>query len=365
MLQTILIYFTFLLGMFTSVSSSKKLFLLFMTLLWIIASIRVGQGPDYYGYYHAYLILDSNPIDELSNPIAYQELLFRLLGSSIKAFGLEYQSFLSLIAAISLYYIGKIAWRYSAFPILTALLFFSMFYFTWPYSGIRQGLILCIGAYYFMYCAHNNKFILFILISFALSLIHLSAIFFIFFFIVYKMHLSKKMIIFLSIIIIFLSFYFQHEIVQFINFLPYNERVFFYSQSFYTTSYFDFKTFSRLIIFIILLFIYNEVRKKDDLVLSGVCSISIASFPLYAMFKFSEILASQASLYGFIFIILVLPNYLNRGHNSKLKIFKLLFILLFSTMFFYKTYTYTIITSEKNAENIKLIDDVYKAYDDF
>ena len=356
MIQTSLIVFALIFGIYNSTSKSKYVFIFLSVLIWLIASIRYAQGPDYFAYALAYYRLDINPLEEFSKPLILEhEILFRILGSTIKSFGFSYQLYLATIAAISIFFISRLSWKYSPYPILSLLLFYSAFYFTWPYSGLRQGLTLCIGSYYLIDCIKNNQPIKYLIIAIFLSLIHLSAALSIIFYFACKLTFEIRVQTFLAISGLIISLFLQQIIENIIYIVPFAERVLFYEEGFNSSSFLDFKTISRLFIFFVSIYIYNIFRKNNDALGMQISASLMISFLVYTTLKFSEILAAQISLYGFILLIIVFPRYLNIPEKLFKRDLKLVLFIFFSISYFTKTYTDMVISSEKNKYNESLL----------
>ena len=146
-MHTSMLLTLFIFGLSFSLSKSKVITYIFFFLLFLLASLKFGEGPDYFAYYDAFNALSSNPFEELEKPLLLnQEPGFRLIGSTLKFLGFNYQSYLAVFALVSCFYIARLSLAYSVYPVMTGLLFYAAFFFTWPYSGIRQGFVLCVGS---------------------------------------------------------------------------------------------------------------------------------------------------------------------------------------------------------------------------
>ena len=137
--------------------------------------------------------------------------------------------------------------------------------------------------------------------------------------------------------------------------MPFAERVLFYEEGFNSSSFLDFKTISRLFIFFVSIYIYNIFRKNNDALGMQISASLMISFLVYTTLKFSEILAAQISLYGFILLIIVFPRYLNIPEKLFKRDLKLVLFIFFSISYFTKTYTDMVISSEKNKYNESLL----------
>jgi hypothetical protein len=345
------LHLTFLQGLISSLSRSKTFFYLFAFFLWLLASLRSGQGPDYYPYAIAYKLLDDNPIQEMEKVIVSQEPLFRLIGSVCKNIGLNYQGYLAVVAFFSIFFITRVISKYSKYPVLSLLLFYAMFYFTWPYSGLRQGLTICIGTYYLTEAVARKYNLKYLFVSVILSLVHLSAITSSGFLLIKSFFLKTSYVFCFAFFSIILSITLNKFIPNILSAIPFADRILFYKSEFGSTSYLDFKTISRFIFWVIGLVFYLGFKRVGDELNAKLTLIAIFSFPVYLTLKFSEILAAHISLYGFILYILIIPNYLYMVKGLIPKNIKFLLITLLCCLFYLKTFNYMQTASKQNLEH--------------
>ena len=129
--------------------------------------------------------------------------------------------------------------------------------------------------------------------------------------------------------------------MEIFNRLPYGDRLDYYFRlgdpDDFTINYFDFKSISRFIL--LLLFGVFLAKNYDNTngIQSKIMNIYVISFCVYYALRFLEILASNASIYGFVLIVVILPNMygkLKNGPNSKAF---LISVSILSTAFFFKT----------------------------
>lgn len=324
---------TYLIGAFISFRRSSFLFYGYLTVLWLLASFRFGVGPDYFSYYDLYSFLEDSVIREFE-VYSGQELLFRLFGAALKSISVPYQVYLSIVALISLGYISAAVRKYSSLPILSLFLYYSFFYLVWTYSGIRQGLTLSIGTYYLLECISDRKHIKFIIITSLLTLIHASSIVLL---ILYLFSILNFGLPLLSLIIfgsIIFSLFPTVDYLNFLSFIPFIDRVQFYAPHFNSESLkiLDFKSIARIGFMLLGLFAFYYC--KDSLFQRRVINVYLTSFAIYFALKFSEVLAANLSMYGFILLIFIIPNL--HLKFKKNKIFYSLFIFLISFLFLLK-----------------------------
>jgi len=317
--------------------NSKSFFYSYLFLLLILASFRYGVGPDYFGYLYLYSLANTSLIEQIGE-LTGQELLFRLFGSALNYINFSYQEYLAVAALITLYYVGRICREYSRYPVFSLYLYFCLFYFVWVFSGIRQGLTLAIGVYYLLQCLESRKHIKFVIVVYLLTLIHASSLILLPIYILANLNVRRKTLL----IGVFFCFCISLMPAQYLwaifSYLPYYERIEFYERNAVeTVNIFDFKSISRLILLVLIGIVFAKSYSKNDEIQKKIMDVYVASFGVYYAFRFVEILAANASLYGFMLIIIILPNMygkLKNGPNSKVF---LMFVLVFSVAYFFKT----------------------------
>lgn len=324
---------TYLLGALFSFRKSPYLFYGYLLVLWLLASFRFGVGPDYFAYYDLYSSLEDSVLREFQVESG-QEILFRLFGAALKTISVPYEVYSSIVALVSLFYIGAAARKYSTSPILSLFLYYAFFYLVWTYSGIRQGLTLSIGTYYLLESIYYRKHIKFFLIVTLLAMIHSSSIILLLFYALSMLNFGSRTLALLIIASIIFSLFPIVDYIGYLSFIPLLDRVLIYAQhfNFEAVKIFDFKSISR-IGFMLLGFIALHYY-RDSLFHRRVISIYIISFPLYFLLKFSEILAANLTMYGFILSIFIIP-FLSLKINKN-KIIYLIFIYVISFIFLLK-----------------------------
>ncbi|ALV21538.1 EpsG family protein [Carnobacterium antarcticum] len=329
-------YLIYLYGLLGSLKSKKNkfFFITFLLILIILSFVRYGIGPDYFSYNFLYERLSISPIQEFKYGIDNQEILFRVLGSTLKNIGLSYQQYLGTLAIISLYFITKTCWKFSHKPYMSLFLYYSFFYFVWTFSGLRQGLTISIGMYYFLKFKSENKNIKFFIMIIILSQIHYSIIVLIPLYYLSNINWSKKGLTNLSAVSIFISLLPIGKVIPLISGIPVINRIVPYVNVNYSIlNVFDFQSFARIFFLIMGIWYYDQFTKinyKSKIIMNTY----ILSIDIYFILKFSETTASRLSIYGFYLLILILPNIYSLYNKKKNKIiFQLLIILLTSTYF--------------------------------
>ncbi|PYI52939.1 EpsG family protein [Paenibacillus flagellatus] len=329
-------FITFFSGIVLSAVNDKKniAFKVFSILIAIVAFFRYGVGVDYFAYEYLFNRLNPSVIQELVAGLDNQELLFRLIGSIFKSIGLPFQIYLIVIASVNIYFISKICKKYSKNPIFSLFLYFCFYYFVWTFSGLRQGLTLAIGIYYFLECSENKKTIKFLVITLLLTLIHASAVLLFPLYFVTKINIGKRRLFYFSVCVMIFSFMPLGNILTNFNWLPFISRIIPYMDSGGIINILDFQGLGR-IAFLAIALIYYDVYAKQNEMCRRIMNIYVISLLIYFIFSFSEITAARLSIYGKLLDIIILPNifYIYREKINKV-IFAFCLIILASLYFF-------------------------------
>ncbi len=326
-------------GLIFSVSrnNSKGFFYSYLLLLLILASFRYGVGPDYFGYEYLYSLVNT-PVAEQLGAATGQELLFRLFGTIFNYIDFSYQQYLAVTALITLYYVGRISKRYSRYPVFSLYLYYCLFYFVWVFSGIRQGLTLAIGVYYLLQCLETRKHIKFVVIVFLLALIHASSLILLLFYVFAKLNVGRRPLLIVVFICFLISLMPTEYLWKVFSYLPYYERIEFYRPNgVESVEVIDFKSISRFVLLIIFGVLLAKGYGKNDEIQRKIMAIYVVSFGIYYALRFSEILAANASIYGFMLIVLILPNMYGEHRSWPNSVIFPIFILIFSIAYFFKT----------------------------
>ena len=346
-------YLVYFIGLITSPENKNKLFFtyLFSFIIILLASLRYGVGPDYFNYQYTFNSIEISNLDYLFSS-GGNEILFKLIIYFFKTLGFGYDFFNFSLALVSIIFLTKSYIRHSFNPTFSLWIFFCSFYFVWIMSGVRQGLALSIGTYYFLNFFHAKKPVKLIIVTLLLSLIHASAIIYIPMY--YFSRLKIRYINALFLISIIISFFNVFDLINLFDYGYLISRIVFYEDYFNleTVKIFDFKTISRFIILlgIIVLFKLPKTDDKENIISSNLYKPFLLSYCIYFVFKFSEVTAANLSMYGFVFLTFLIPNLLSKLKKQYKLISNLIFILFF-TLFFLKSIDYMWHASNENMPN--------------
>jgi len=183
--------------MFLKVEKLKIWYFLSFLILLFFAGLRFKVGFDYDNY------------NKMANYVAmnqqiFVEPLFWLIIKVTQFITEEYTFFIFFIALLSVSLKFKFLLKYSFFPLVSILLYFSRIYLNADFGQLRQGLALSIILFAYPYLINKNL-LYFSLLVVGASLIHASAILFYPVYFVANRSFNRKFIIVLIIIAMFIA----------------------------------------------------------------------------------------------------------------------------------------------------------------
>lgn len=313
-------YFTAMLtGFVFQLFNKKALFWVFAIFLALMAFLRYGTGLDYFSYEFLFNRLQDSPIDEFKYGADHQEVGFRIFGSFLKSLGVSYQFYLIIISSITLFFIFKLCSRYSKNPTLSLLIYFSFYYLTWTFTGVRQGLVIAVGLYFLLRSIEKNSIKSLVVIVALLSLIHSSAVMLLVLYFASKINFKKNTLIALSVLGVVFSVLPLGAIINKFPWIPFYNRIIPYLDLDLALNTPDFQGFGRILFLLIAFYCYNAYAKQDDMS-KKVINMYIVSLILYFFLQFSELTAARLSIYGKFLDIIILANilYLYKRFINKL-----------------------------------------------
>lgn len=149
-------------------------FLLLSIVLIFFLCFRFGQGTDYFGYYWLYEQVGSFTT-ELFNLNVHGEIIWRLVESVFKQFGLSFEMFVFFISFITIVATIKLINNKSPYKVFSLFLLYPTFYLTYYFSGFRQGLVIAIFIGVGLELLIKRKYLYYSLLFLVMSFIHTSA----------------------------------------------------------------------------------------------------------------------------------------------------------------------------------------------
>lgn len=307
-------HFFFLLLLFFSLLEflgwkNKLIFKLISFLLLLFVAFKYGQGSDYFSYVELINRL-ANLIETGINSSTYvslnQEIGFSYLCYFwIKVVNLSAELLISLLSAVSFYFIILFIKKYSSLPVISLFIFYCTFYLIYPFSILRQSICISIFVLYLIPLLFEKKYFKYFLFSTLLVLIHSSAAILFILPIVHRLKLNKySTIVIISLISLLLGlimnrfFYSYFEIIDFLaNKAEHYER---------TTTIDILALLLRIFIFvpIIILSKYYQKNSIKELFLK----IYILGFFLYLVFISSSLISSRLNVYMRYFEMILLAD---------------------------------------------------------
>lgn len=317
-MYVILFLVSMLLAFLRKLNQKKVLFIMILILV-IFAIFRYGVGADYFAYKYLFSRYQASPFLELMSGVDEKELLFRLFGSVFRMFGVGYEVFVSVISVICLGFMYLVCKKYSKRPVLSLFLYYSIFYFTWVFSAYRQGLVLAIGTYILLRFQDKEDTWKFLLVTLFLSYIHISALALVVYYFIVRLKWSRRSLTIMLLVSIVIAIMPLDRIVASLSYLPLFDRVNYYvGIKNYDLSY-AIKTIPRIIMALVAIYYYPYILKLTKN--KNVPILFIFGMCLYLAFSSVEMLASRVSIYGFIFIILLIPEILGFIKRFKCEVY--------------------------------------------
>lgn len=325
-------YLVLLTGSFLAIFNKKKIsFVIFASILALMAFLRYGVGPDYFSYNFLFNRLSSDFLVEINNGLDSQEIGFRLIGVALKKSGVTYRQYLMFFSAINIIYISKTCIKYSKNAVLSLLIYFCFYYFVWTFSGIRQGVTIAIGIYYLLECIEKKNIVKMMIITIILSTIHSSSIMLMILYLMSMIEFKRNQLIVFTFLSLLIGMLPLGNVFLRLNWIPLlNRASYYWSYSSGITNLFDFQSLGRIAFIIIALFYYNIFSEESE-ISHKIINVYIVSMIMYFLLKFSEGLASRISLYGKVLDIVILSNIL---YIYKNKINKSIYIFALSLLCF-------------------------------
>lgn len=202
----VFIYWLFYRELCRKYGESKNLLTLFMVIISIQMILILGLrdqsiGRDTISYFKRFNKYGQYSIQEIFLD-ENQEIGFSLLIKAVRFFTGDYQWFLVIVSMLSIIPIMITITKCSKKPFLSVLLFIALDYFSFMFSGMRQGIAygLCFSSYLMI---RDKKFFKFLVVVFLATLFHKSAYLFIPAYFIANTKIKKKTIILMIISYIF------------------------------------------------------------------------------------------------------------------------------------------------------------------
>ncbi|MBP1743627.1 MAG: hypothetical protein H6Q58_605 [Firmicutes bacterium] len=299
----------------------------FFMFLFLFAGLRYEVGYDFYSYRDIFRVVDLTNLTKLDLEIGYTA--FNLI---LKTMGFGFQVVLILIAAFSLFFKYEAIRKYSIYPFISLIIYFSSNFIIQDFGQIRQGLAIAMTLYSIGAIKDRKLFRFFAMMTIAVSF-HYSAILFVPFYWLGNIKLSyRKMgiilaasvILYIAIVLGGIEFVFTHVIRS--EYILYKFKA--YSGD--PIGFFTFTFMFRVFIFAAFVALEEKIRpacKYYDILRNGYFMAII----FYIVFNTNEGLATRGALYYKMFEVFLIP-YIVYGVKDKLLVFNAIMIFYLYTI---------------------------------
>lgn len=280
-------------------SKKVKVLISVMPAIFIIL-FRFGLGTDYFSYEFFYNQHNVRTLMvALNSHKDSMEIGFRFLIYIFKSLGLPFQVFVASISLLIYYFFIKWLTDIELDSPLLIMMFNGMFFIVWVLSGLRQGLVLAVGTYFFFNEKVKLKTWQEILLILFLGLFHFSAYIYLLVIVAKKFDFNRKklsIILLLSLIFTLIPYY---KLL-----IPFDDIIIIEKFLVYLTAsigFWDFPGLIRLGFAAFVLLFYNVF--SNDKFIKHLADMSILGFSVYFILKASEVVASRLNIFTFVLII--------------------------------------------------------------
>lgn len=266
----------------------------------------------------------SKDMNFLSGDILYNyEIGYSIFLQTLARLEVGDQEFLFLVASIIIIPIAYTIGKKSKIPTLSIIMYICLGFFLFTFSGLRQSIAFAITFFSYNYIENRNfkKFILSIVIA---VLFHKSAIIFVFAYLLYKVRINEKYLIFVlgSLFTIGL---FKEQIYIFIHIIYKGYPTVLESTGAYT-----------MLIIMVIIYICSYLFTKPSQINNSFIAYRNYLLMAIAIQIFASIsnIIMRAGFYYFIFIILLIPELINQQNNRYMRLIIIMVSILIALAFF-------------------------------
>ncbi|MHC1734663.1 MAG: EpsG family protein [Erysipelotrichaceae bacterium] len=276
----------------------------------VVSSIRFGIGADYFNYEFLYYASPSSAfLDVMRNTTLNSiEPGFRLLIALSRSLNFSYFLFVSFISILMIYMVTRWILDNSIERLQSFIVYISFFLIVWNFSALRQGLAISIGCYYLYNQRFNFSFIQRIFIVLGLSMLHISALFYLVHIALNLIHWNRKKLTIFLVFGLILSMISYGDIVNVFNSIEFLKKfTVYFAQQGAGVGFWDFKGLARLVFAVTALIAY-PYTDQSTWIKKTTLNDYILGLSLFFYLRFSDLVAARLSVYGFFLAILILPS---------------------------------------------------------
>lgn len=323
----------------------SKLFNIVYFMISAIACFRYGTGTDYYGYMKVFQ--NTGVIYDISffTKEVHSEWGFKLFISILKTIGLNYMSFIFIITAIITILFYIFIRKNSKLRMVLLFIFYSMYYFTYVNSGIRQGLVIALFLTILLPLIKAKNFKKLVVLTIAFAFIHISVLI-VLIIPLFHFKLTTKRAVVLMVIAFVLG-------VVDIGFLLKPIGPLYKSYLYYADQNVSLPAIaSRIIMFLMVLFLFNHATKEDEAEYDDLLKFYFVGLIVYMVFVKNSLISSRLNVYFKSFELILLPNLLYLSQRSVKRNLAAIAICLVMPIMWYKEINAAIIQGYYYKKNV-------------
>lgn len=313
--------------------ASKFKYLLAAIPLILIIVFRFGYGADYFSYEYIYYMFNQGDLLSSLNANSNIEPLFQIINMLFGRIGFSYHWFSVIYCCAILVLILHWLYETSSDFLLSVLLYFSMFFFVWNISALRQGLTIALLLYVFFNKADIFSLKAKIATVVISMLIHQGSIVFVILYLISKFNWKKStlaILLFMGIIINLLP---VDAIISNVSFFPFQEKILYYISE-GSVSIFSLSSIMRLGFFFLVYFTVDLIDEKD--LPKNSVNFILLGYVMYFCLMFADIVASRSAIYGYFMLLLYIPLLVRQSKTTILYKPIVASVLVFVSVSFYK-----------------------------
>lgn len=318
-----------------------KMSLFFMGILIFFSGVRVNTGVDYKSYLDMWNYISS--IDRISSfYLAAVEPGFVFLISLIKLFTNKFIYFYLITSLLAILPIFPTLLRLDIkYKIISFFIYFLVFYITYPFNAIRQGIAMGIFIFSLPYIINKN-YIWVSFLTIIAGLIHTTGLFIIVAYLIAYFKINVKYFFIIGTII---SFIFWK--IDFLNYILFNylnvSKVYI---DLFTETTSMFQIITRIILVIILFYFGSKINNP---IYGKTFTIYLLGFFIYISLLEHNLLATRFNMFFRILEIILVPMIIEKTKNFPTR------LVLFFTFLIPFTYSfYQSLQIDKNEYHLEL-----------
>lgn len=312
---------------------NRSLIFIFFILYFLLLALRSESiGIDLTSYKYMYTNYGEASWNAIFNNKEEIEVGFAIFCKLIYSTNASFHTFIVLVAVIEIVPLAILYCREIEDAFLTIVLFLNIGIFSMLFSGLRQSIAVSLGAIAFLFLK-NRKFVLFVLTVFLATTFHTSAFMLIFMLPLYYLKITKRWLVFVIPLIVFIMIFKGKIFSAVVTILP--DR--------YSHYEIDQTGAVAMLLLYCLFAIYSYMILNERK--AGTEIIGLRNFLLFSVilqiFASVSPIAMRMNYYYIIFIPLLIPKVIK---NPKLQFVEInglarsVMLIFFSLYFFYGAY---------------------------